>query len=141
MSFDFFCGFFLIYTKRYSNIAMAGKWGPRIEPMYFLLKMGIFHPATLVYQRVIPPPPKLREKTEKEPSLTRVFFRGIWVFENTRLFRCKLAVFFWRLVLFSYPQPPIVWSMCFANVGRLTVSSSEIPKEDALCGARFDQLQ
>ena len=31
---------------------MAGKWGPRIESMYLLLKMGIFQPAMLVYQRV-----------------------------------------------------------------------------------------
>ena len=31
------------YTPGSSNIAIAGKWGPRIESMYFLLKIGIFH--------------------------------------------------------------------------------------------------
>ena len=34
------------------NIAVAGKWGPRIESMYFLLKMGMsFQPAMLVKPR------------------------------------------------------------------------------------------
>ena len=40
------------YTPGSTNIAVAGKWGPRIESMYFLLEMGIFQPAMLVYQRV-----------------------------------------------------------------------------------------
>ena len=31
------------YTPGSSNMSLAGKWGPRIESMYFLLKMGIFH--------------------------------------------------------------------------------------------------
>ena len=39
-------------TLRQSNIAIAGKWGPRIESMYFLVKNGdipwIFQPAMLV---------------------------------------------------------------------------------------------
>ena len=39
------------YTPGSTNIAVAGKW-TRIESMYFLLKMGIFQPAMLVYQRV-----------------------------------------------------------------------------------------
>ena len=29
------------YTPGSSNIAVAGKWGPRVESMYFLLKMGM----------------------------------------------------------------------------------------------------
>ena len=40
------------YTPGSSNIAVAGKWGPRMESMYFLLNMVIFQPAMLVYQRV-----------------------------------------------------------------------------------------
>ena len=35
----------------YSNIAVAGKWGPRNEDVFPSL-MGIFQPAMLVYQRV-----------------------------------------------------------------------------------------
>ena len=33
-------------TPGSTNIAVAGKWGPGIESMYFLLKMGIFQPAS-----------------------------------------------------------------------------------------------
>ncbi len=36
----------LINTPGATNIAMAGKWGTRIGSMYFLLKMGIFQPAS-----------------------------------------------------------------------------------------------
>ena len=42
----------IMYTPGSTNIAVAGKWGPRIEDVNFLLKMGLFQPAMLVYQRV-----------------------------------------------------------------------------------------
>ena len=42
------------YTPgKLANIAVAGKWGPRIEDVWILLKMEIFQPAMLVYQRVM----------------------------------------------------------------------------------------
>ena len=41
-----------IYTPGSSNIAVAGKW-TRIEDVWILLKMRIFQPAMLVYQRVL----------------------------------------------------------------------------------------
>ena len=31
------------YTPGSTITQLAGKWGPRIESMYFLLKMGTFH--------------------------------------------------------------------------------------------------
>ena len=37
------------YTPGSTN--MAGKWGRRIESMYFLFNMGIFQPAMLVDPR------------------------------------------------------------------------------------------
>ena len=37
------------YTTGSSNIAVAGKWRPRIESMYFLLNIGIFQPAMLAF--------------------------------------------------------------------------------------------
>ena len=40
------------YPPGSTNRSLAGKWGPLNESMYFLLKMGIFQPAMLVYQRV-----------------------------------------------------------------------------------------
>ena len=40
-----------MYTPGSTNIAFAGKW-TRIEDVNFLLNMGIFQPAMLVYQRV-----------------------------------------------------------------------------------------
>ena len=46
--------FRVTYTPGSSNSSLAGKWGPRIESMYFLLNMEIFQPAMLVYQRVAP---------------------------------------------------------------------------------------
>ena len=39
-------------TAQKTNIAVAGKWGPRMESMHFLLKMLIFQPAMLVYRSV-----------------------------------------------------------------------------------------
>ena len=41
----------LVYTPGSTNIA-GWKMDPLMESMYFLLKMGIFQPAVLVYQRV-----------------------------------------------------------------------------------------
>ena len=35
-------GWFRVYTPGSTNIAVAGKWGPRIEPIYFLSKTVIF---------------------------------------------------------------------------------------------------
>ena len=42
----------LYYTPGSTNMAGNGKW-TRIESMNFLLNMGIFQPAMLVYQRVL----------------------------------------------------------------------------------------
>ena len=41
-------------TPGSSNIAIAGKWGPRIESMYFLLKTGGYssNRYVIVFQRV-----------------------------------------------------------------------------------------
>ena len=46
-------GWFRVYTPGSTNIAVAGKWGPRIEPIAFLSKTVIFQWAMLVYQRVV----------------------------------------------------------------------------------------
>ena len=73
------------YTPGSSNIAGAGKWGPRIVSMYFLLQTGIFQAAMLVYRRVFCPSSSLFE------LLTILF--GSYSY-NRRIFaNIKLALF------------------------------------------------